>query len=253
MRNETFHFSRQLVDEDYEMLREHRDWLEMKSRSFEGRLNKEDVDPQPTPAKKTQGKINRTTFLAACDPASVDFFSWLLDEAKAHNFIITWGTKGFSVRVKLPDRMASFAYGYPPDSFQAYLDSNLGLAATEEAAWRQDLLAYDVFSESGEFTLKAQVTPGNTVRIRESFTLLIKKVKALTRYPLPIQATVQGQVITAELLDEQGRVQFSGKEYRSPSGAGKDASGWKSTNGWKFWQYFDDVSEEWRPIDDLRK
>ena len=110
-----------------------------------------------------------------------------------------------------------------------------------------------VFQESGKYRLWAHVTPGNMARLRESFTLLINKVKTLTRYPLPIQASVQGQVITAELLDEQGRVRFKGKEYKSPSGAGKDASGWKSTNGWTFWQFYDEPSKSWQPIDELRK
>jgi len=82
---------------------------------------------------------------------------------------------------------------------------------------------------------------------------MIDNIKGLTRYPLHIQATVQGEIVTAEMLDERGRVNFAGKEYKSPSRAGKEASGWKSANGWLFWKYFDEVLGEWRPIDDLRK
>ena len=39
LRNDIFHFRRQLEDVDYDTLVQHRDWLEMKSRSFEGRHN----------------------------------------------------------------------------------------------------------------------------------------------------------------------------------------------------------------------
>jgi restriction system protein len=71
-------------------------------------------------------------------------------------------------------------------------------------------------------------------------------------YPLPIQATVHGQTVEAELLDASGRTRYKGVEYRSPSGAGQTASGWKSCNGWTFWRYRHPDTGEWRAIDELR-
>ena len=55
------------------------------------------------------------------------------------------------------------------------------------------------------------------------------------------------------MLDEKGRVVFNGTEYSSVSAAGKAAAGWPSCNGWTFWRYYDDVTGERRPIDELRK
>lgn len=70
-------------------------------------------------------------------------------------------------------------------------------------------------------------------------------------YPVPVRAANNSE-ITAELLDARGTTVFNGKSYRSPSGAGKDASGWKSTNGWKYWLFQHPDTAEWLPIDLLR-
>lgn len=59
--------------------------------------------------------------------------------------------------------------------------------------------------------------------------------------------------ITAQLLDSAGLMIYAGQQYNSPSGAGKAASGWKSTNGWTFWRYQHPETGEWRPIDELRQ
>lgn len=73
------------------------------------------------------------------------------------------------------------------------------------------------------------------------------------RYPLPIRATVHGQTYDAEMLAEDGRIRYAGKEYGSPSEAGKIVSGWKAVNGWVFWEFRDPDSSKWRKIDALRR
>ena len=55
-----------------------------------------------------------------------------------------------------------------------------------------------------------------------------------------------------QLLDASGRTRYQGVDYRSPSGAGQVAAGWKSCNGWRFWHYQDPETGEWRAIDALR-
>lgn len=71
-------------------------------------------------------------------------------------------------------------------------------------------------------------------------------------FPVSIQATAHRQVFYAELVDKAGRVRFDGKNYVSPSPAGKAATGWKSCNGWSLWRYQHPVSGEWRSIHELR-
>ncbi|HEX9926152.1 MAG TPA: restriction endonuclease [Anaerolineae bacterium] len=71
-------------------------------------------------------------------------------------------------------------------------------------------------------------------------------------YPVRIQGMIQAGTVEAELLDGQGRVQYDGTEYRSPSGAGQVASGWKSCNGWNFWRYEHPETGKWRVINELR-
>lgn len=70
-------------------------------------------------------------------------------------------------------------------------------------------------------------------------------------FPLTVRA-VNDPAITGLLLDQQGRMEFNNKQYGSPSPAGRDSSGWKSCNGWRYWQYQDPASQEWRLIDELR-
>ena len=258
LRNDAFHFRRQLDEGDHKTLAKHRDWLEMKSRAFEGRREVAMIKPdsaksEPDTGEKSGGKTSRKAFLAACEPAAAEFYAWLLDEAKARNLTISWGQKGFAVRSRVDGRMASFAYGYPADSYNAFHIYLKKLPDAEQEAWRQAFLAMGVFQESGQHVLLATVTHGNMARLKEVFRLLVAKVKALTRYPLPIQATVHGEVATAEMLDGKGRIRFDGTEHGSPFAAGKAATGWQSVDGWQFWQYYDEASHEWRPIDDLRK
>jgi restriction system protein len=71
-------------------------------------------------------------------------------------------------------------------------------------------------------------------------------------YPLVVRIVVRGQTFEAEMLDQRGRMRFQGVEYRSPSGAGQTATGWKSCNGWSFWKYQHPETGEWRLIKELR-
>ena len=72
-------------------------------------------------------------------------------------------------------------------------------------------------------------------------------------YPLAIQATARGQTFAAELLDANGRVRYAGHEYKSPSGAGQAATGWKSCNGWSLWRYQHVEIGDWRAIQELQR
>lgn len=71
-------------------------------------------------------------------------------------------------------------------------------------------------------------------------------------FPVSIQATVQGQTYSAELLNGKGTVRYNGQEYQSPSRAGRIVTGWKSCNGWTLWRYQHPQSGQWRAIGELR-
>ncbi len=71
-------------------------------------------------------------------------------------------------------------------------------------------------------------------------------------FPLVVRSTYNQQIV-AEMLDLKGNMRFGGKRFSSPSGAGKEASRGKSTNGWTYWQFQHPISAEWEPIDLLRK
>ncbi len=86
----------------------------------------------------------------------------------------------------------------------------------------------------------------------ESLGTISGNAKISIDFPLNIQAG-NNPTLIGKLLNRKGQVQFSGKRYSSPSGAGKVASGWKSCNGWIYWHYQDEESGEWRSIQELRR
>ena len=71
-------------------------------------------------------------------------------------------------------------------------------------------------------------------------------------YPMPVQASNNPEVV-GMMLNKNGHIQFNGQTYTSPSTAGRDASGWKSCNGWVYWQFQHPDTNEWKPIDLLRE
>ena len=75
-------------------------------------------------------------------------------------------------------------------------------------------------------------------------------VMAIT-FPRTVRAG-NDPTITAELLDGNGRMVYNGQTYRSPSGAGKDASGWKSCHGWTYWRFCHPDTGAWHTIQELR-
>jgi restriction system protein len=115
-----------------------------------------------------------------------------------------------------------------------------GIGVTQE---QHTLLSLD---EEWWGELTGELTPPPPVQ------LPAKPALRAVGYPLPIQATAHGQTFAAELLDAKGRTRYAGVKYRSPSGAGQAASGWKSCNGWTFWRYRHPETDEWRAIDELR-
>ncbi len=75
---------------------------------------------------------------------------------------------------------------------------------------------------------------------------------ACVAFPLTVQGNTNPPV-TAQLVNAQGLMEYEGKQYKSPSGAGKVASGWKSVNGWIFWRYLHPETNEWQAIQALRE
>lgn len=73
-------------------------------------------------------------------------------------------------------------------------------------------------------------------------------------FPLAIQANHKGQTYNAQLMSPKGTVRWNGKEFETPSAAAKAiAVGWKSVNGWDFWQYQDPATGKWLKIRQIRK
>lgn len=61
-----------------------------------------------------------------------------------------------------------------------------------------------------------------------------------------------GRVVEA-IVRKNNHVEYDGNVYVSIHAAGATAAGWKSCNGWTFWQYQDPETGEWTLLDALRQ
>ena len=131
LRNVTFHFKRQLDDQDFAVLTDHRDWLEMKTRSFEGIRKKQlPIEPKKTEVRK-KSRLNLDSLRAAVKPLQADFLSWMHDEAIRNHFTIRWDLTGFAVRTLFKGNKVSFIYGSNWGGITIYIHGALALTPAQ--------------------------------------------------------------------------------------------------------------------------
>lgn len=164
--------------------------------------------------------------------------------AQEQGIIIT--TSGFSKGA----REEAYAFGKTPISL---VDGEMLLDMLFEHSIGVNRTQHTVFSLDSEWWQALGEDTGFTNSVANSHTVTDEPPPAIkVRYPLRVRA-INAHLITAELLDAAGNMRFNGQIYSAPSTAGKDASGWKSTNGWIYWQFQHPETAEWQPIDLLRQ
>jgi ribosomal protein L7Ae-like RNA K-turn-binding protein len=132
---------------------------------------------QPTSHRTT----TREEFLAKCTPAISNFYAQILDSAKEHNRQIYWGTKGFSVRIYLPEMedYASIIYGYPPNILQIYF-AHLPWQEEKISEIRKDLLAFKLFKEAPK-TLTANLENKDLPKAGEACDLVLERIETIVK------------------------------------------------------------------------
>jgi hypothetical protein len=82
-----------------------------------------------------------------------------------------------SVRAHFPGKkyLATFAYGYPGEFHFYFWD----YFRNDSDDLRESLLAFGVFRESGDWTLKAGLTPDTLVRMDEVFDFILDQMDKL--------------------------------------------------------------------------
>lgn len=55
-----------------------------------------------------------------------------------------------------------------------------------------------------------------------------------------------------EAVVREGSILYNGKSFNSPSAAAIEATG-TVVNGWRFWEFFDEISGTWKPLSFLRR
>jgi hypothetical protein len=138
---------------------------------------------RPGPKKRI---ITREEFLANCAPNLRAFFKQVLDRTGHKGHIISWGTVGFSARVKLPStgQLASFVYGYPYNTvadFDFYF-AQLPFTDEEAQTFRQKLLASGFFKESGQKTLRASLKDEqHLTSLHQIYELILQRIDELVQ------------------------------------------------------------------------
>ena len=122
--------------------------------------------------------ITQDEFLSRCLPSAAEFFQRVLNLAAEKKHRIYWGVSGISIGIYLPKQAqhASFAYCFPPATFQFYFPS-LPLANEDEDALRQRLMSFGVFRPSATGKTLTATLEGETVnRMQEVYDFILGEV-----------------------------------------------------------------------------
>ena len=136
------------------------------------RDKKSPVAPRP--------RTSRDMFLAKCSDVARPVFGDILDAAQARGNTVYWGEQGFLLRAAdETGRRFSFAYGYPPDTYEVYVKDWPATAEQIRAA-RAEVLRLRSFVEGGSFTLRAHVTEADAESVRQAHQVVLDMVSSLT-------------------------------------------------------------------------
>jgi hypothetical protein len=127
---------------------------------------------------KPKRPTTREDFLAKCSPETGRFFARVLDLAEQRGHTIYWGTLGFSLRVYAPrmERVRTFAYGFPPATFQVWLPNEWERNEEASLGLRRALLGRGVFREKGKYTLEASLNEDALRQMDDIYDFLLDEV-----------------------------------------------------------------------------
>ncbi len=132
-----------------------------------------------TSTTSRSGVLTPEEFFAQCDPAIAEFYHRTLKWAEQRGYIIEWGKASASIRAKFPNlsKLATFAYCRPTEFhfyFWAYFRRN-------SLELRKQLLDFNVFRESGKWTLKADLTPDILIQMDDVVAFILDQMDILTQ------------------------------------------------------------------------
>lgn len=125
----------------------------------------------------SKDKISRKEVLENCIPEATAFLEQVLDLAQERGYKINWGSKGFSLHASIPaqKKSAGFIYFWLPDTFEFYF-GYLPTSEQRAQALRDDLLAFNVFEEGGEYTLRARLNAATLKQMPEVYDFILDAV-----------------------------------------------------------------------------
>ena len=135
---------------------------------------------QAKQASSSRQIINRSIFLENCLPETVSFFSQVIDRVLAAGHKVSWGTKGFSIRMQGNGRLASFGYCFPPNTFDLYLGEfkYTDVPTDVVESLRTRLTGNGLLTQRGQQTLRAEVTPQNQQGLLALLDVLLQTIES---------------------------------------------------------------------------
>lgn len=139
-----------------------------------------EIKQRPTPKRPA---LNREEFLAKCTAQATEFFKYVLHKAQEKNYDICWGSQSFSIRAHLADeegKYNSFLYGWYPNRFEVYL-AQMPLSKQESLAFRKELMAFGIFKEAGDWTLRTILNGESLTQISKAYDIVLNKMDEIIR------------------------------------------------------------------------
>ena len=117
--------------------------------------------------------------MSTLPPEAVEFFTYVLDEARSRGHTIYWGRRGFSIRAALApgQPLVSVAYGWPNNSFELYV-GYLPVPPTEQLAISTELQKISERLALRDNTTLRAVQPRDE-SLRRAYRFMLHKVEAL--------------------------------------------------------------------------
>ena len=134
-------------------------------------------------------KTTREEFLAACPESARAFFEELFDEAATNGLAISWGTRGFSLRVpRANGKLCSIWFGYPCTMRRdfPFIEASTEYLSPEDDAdgFRKRFQEVAPFSGTGAYIMHLAVTPENIAAARRAMQVLWQVAAELKCTPI---------------------------------------------------------------------
>ncbi len=139
-------------------------------------------------SRRSSSKTTEEEFWSNCSPESQAFFAELFAEVPEHEIMLSWGSKGFSLRVPVDEKQISVFYGYPSGAFEraeAFVRGEARFLKNPEYRERvyRRFLEIPHAQPYGEYSMELALVPENLTAARQALERVWSIAEELARHP----------------------------------------------------------------------